>query len=75
MTGSAPSHETFLRRAFEVAKRARVHGNHPFGAILVDTKGAVLFEVENGFMLDRDSTAHAERPLATQASNTNPHIE
>ena len=27
-------HETFLRRAFEVAQRARTHGNHPFGAIL-----------------------------------------
>jgi tRNA(Arg) A34 adenosine deaminase TadA len=68
MTGCAPSHETFLRRAFDIAKRAHVHGNHPFGAILVDAKGAVLFEAENGFMPDRDSTAHAERLLATQAS-------
>lgn len=68
MTGSAPSHETFLRRAFAVAKRAHRHGNHPFGAILVDEKGAVLLEVENGFMPDRDRTAHAERLLATQAS-------
>jgi tRNA(Arg) A34 adenosine deaminase TadA len=68
MTGRAPSHEMFLRRAFNVAKRAHARGNHPFGAILVDAKGAVLFEVENGFMPDRDSTAHAERLLATQAS-------
>jgi tRNA(Arg) A34 adenosine deaminase TadA len=68
MTGSAPSHEMFLRRAFDVAKRAQTHGNHPFGAILVDPKGAVLFEVENGFMPDHDRTAHAERLLATQAS-------
>jgi tRNA(Arg) A34 adenosine deaminase TadA len=68
MTDSTPSRETFLRRAFAVAKRARTHGNHPFGAILIDEKGAVLFEVENGFMPDRDRTAHAERLLATHAS-------
>jgi tRNA(Arg) A34 adenosine deaminase TadA len=68
MTDEARSHETFLRRAFAVAKRAHAHGNHPFGAILVDADGAVLFEAENGFMPDRDGTAHAERLLATQAS-------
>lgn len=67
-TIAARSDETFLRRAFAVAARARAHGNHPFGAILVDTGSNVLFEVENGFMPDRDSTAHAERLLATQAS-------
>jgi len=61
-------HETFLRRAFDVARRARDRGNHPFGAILVSVTGEVLMEVENGFMPDRDMTAHAERLLATQAS-------
>jgi tRNA(Arg) A34 adenosine deaminase TadA len=61
-------HESFLRRSFEVAKRAQAHGNHPFGAILVDAEGAVLIESENGYMPDRDMTAHAERLLATQAS-------
>ena len=70
MSGSAASHEAFLRRAFAVAKRAHTDGNHPFGAILVDGKGAVLLEVENGFMPDHDRTAHAERLLATQASKT-----
>jgi tRNA(Arg) A34 adenosine deaminase TadA len=68
MTRSAASDETFLRQAFAVAKRAQAHGNHPFGAILVDGNGAVLFEVENGFMPKRDRTAHAERLLATRAS-------
>jgi tRNA(Arg) A34 adenosine deaminase TadA len=72
MNATLPSldHEAFLRRAFAVASRARNNGNHPFGAILVDEKGAVLLEVENGFMPDRDRTAHAERLLATQASKT-----
>jgi tRNA(Arg) A34 adenosine deaminase TadA len=61
-------HETFLRRSFDVAKRAMTHGNHPFGALLVDAAGEVLMEVENGYLPDRDMTAHAERLLATQAS-------
>ena len=55
-----------LRRAFDVARRAQLRGNHPFGAILVDANAAVLIEMENGFMPDRDMTGHA-RLLATQA--------
>ena len=61
-------HETFLRRAFAMARRARTHGNHPFGAVLVSATGDVLIETENGYLPDRDMTAHAERLLATQAS-------
>ena len=61
-------HETLLRRAFAVARRAHTRGNHPFGAILVSAAGDVLIETENGFLPDRDMTAHAERLLATQAS-------
>jgi tRNA(Arg) A34 adenosine deaminase TadA len=60
----------FLRRSFEVARRALTHGNHPFGAILVDQNRNVLIEAENGFMPARDGTAHAERLLATQACTT-----
>ena len=56
-----------LRRTFDVARRAQAHGNHPFGAILVNADGEVLIEMENGFQPDRDATAHAERLLATQA--------
>ena len=62
--------EDFLRRCFEVARRSMAHGNHPFGAILVDEHGNVLIETENGYMPSRDSTAHAERLLATQACRT-----
>jgi tRNA(Arg) A34 adenosine deaminase TadA len=60
----------FLRRSFEVARRSATHGNHPFGAILVDQDGKVLIEAENGYMPARDATAHAERLLATEASRT-----
>jgi tRNA(Arg) A34 adenosine deaminase TadA len=62
--------EYFLRRSFEVARRAVTHGNHPFGAILVDQNRNVLIEAENGYMPARDGTAHAERLLATQACTT-----
>jgi tRNA(Arg) A34 adenosine deaminase TadA len=60
--------QAFLRQAFEVARRARTNGNHPFGAILVTEEGLILLECENGLMPDRDMTAHAERLLATAAS-------
>ncbi len=69
MDGSALD-ERFLRRTFEVARRAVSHGNHPFGAILVGSDGKVLLEVENGYMPSHDGTAHAERLLASQACTT-----
>ncbi len=62
--------EHFLRRSFEVARRSMTHGNHPFGAILVDRDGQVLLEAENGYMPAHDGTAHAERLLATEACRT-----
>jgi tRNA(Arg) A34 adenosine deaminase TadA len=62
--------QLFLRRSFEVARRAMSHGNHPFGAVLVDGDGNVLIEAENGYMPSHDGTAHAERLLATEACTT-----
>ncbi len=62
--------ELFLRRSFDVARRSMTHGNHPFGAILVDAHRNVLLEMENGYMPSHDGTAHAERLLATQACTT-----
>src|SRR5476651_458218 len=62
------SDESGLRLAFAVAAKARSHGNHPFGCVLVDAVGKVLLDTENGYMPDRDMTAHAERLLATAAS-------
>jgi tRNA(Arg) A34 adenosine deaminase TadA len=60
----------FLRRSFDIARRAVTHGNHPFGAVLVDRNRKVLIEAENGYMPAHDGTAHAERLLATQACTT-----
>ena len=67
---SIERHEQLLRRSFEVARRAMSHGNHPFGAVLVDGDGNVLIGVENGYMPSHDGTAHAERLLATEACRT-----
>ena len=71
-SGQQQFDEQFLRRSFDVARRALAHGNHPFGAILVDEHRTVLIEAENGYMPSRDGTAHAERLLATQACTTLP---
>jgi tRNA(Arg) A34 adenosine deaminase TadA len=60
--------EVYLRRSFAVARRALLHGNHPFGALLVSADARILLESENGFLPERDRTAHAERLLATAAS-------
>lgn len=58
-----------LRRAIEVARQAREHGNHPFGAILVDVRGSILLEAENSVVIDRDCTGHAELNLMRKASH------
>jgi tRNA(Arg) A34 adenosine deaminase TadA len=62
--------DDFLRRSFDVARRALTRGNHPFGAILVAQDGTVLIEAENGYMPDHDGTAHAERLASTRACTT-----
>jgi tRNA(Arg) A34 adenosine deaminase TadA len=60
--------EAYLRKSFDVARRALSRGNHPFGALLVSDEAQLLLESENGFLPDHDMTAHAERLLATAAS-------
>ncbi len=59
----------FLRRSFDVAKRAREGGDHPFGAILVGPDGEILREQGNGYTAEGgDRTAHAERLIASWAA-------
>lgn len=61
--------ERYLRLAFDVARKARDGGDHPFGSILVGPDGEVLMEQGNGYTAEgQDMTAHAERLLATRAS-------
>jgi tRNA(Arg) A34 adenosine deaminase TadA len=58
-----------LRRSFEVAKRSREGGDHPFGSILAGPEGEVLREQGNGYSAEGgDRTAHAERLLSSLAA-------
>jgi tRNA(Arg) A34 adenosine deaminase TadA len=57
-----------LRASIDVARRARAHGNHPFGALLADAAGAVLLEAENSVVTTRDPTGHAETNLVRLAA-------
>ncbi len=60
--------EDFLRMSFDLARKAREHGNHPFGALLVDETGRVVLEAENTVETDHDCTGHAETNLVRVAS-------
>ncbi|MCP4143630.1 MAG: nucleoside deaminase [Chloroflexi bacterium] len=60
--------EKLLRRAIEIAKNAREHGNHPFGALLADADGNILLEAENTVVTENDCTGHAESNLMRKAS-------
>jgi tRNA(Arg) A34 adenosine deaminase TadA len=59
-----------LRAAIAVAQHSRAHGNHPFGALLVDGAGMVRLEAENTVATGRDCTGHAETNLMRKASQT-----
>jgi tRNA(Arg) A34 adenosine deaminase TadA len=70
MTASLrPYDEALLRLAFDVAKRSREAGDHPFGSVLADGEGKFLIEQGNGYTSEGgDRTAHAERLLASRAA-------
>ena len=60
--------QKFIRLSIQVARKAREHGNHPFGAILVSEDGDVLLEAENTVVTERDCTGHAETNLMRAAT-------
>ncbi len=60
--------ERLLRAAFDVARKSRQEGNHPFGALLVDEHGNILLEAGNLTVSTGDCTAHAETTLMKLAS-------
>jgi tRNA(Arg) A34 adenosine deaminase TadA len=66
-----PDDEALLRKAFDVARRSRAAGDHPFGSVLADSEGRALMEQGNGYTSEGgDRTAHAERLLASRAART-----
>ncbi len=60
--------EEYLKQAFAIARRAGEKGNLPFGAILVNATGDVVFEAENTAATSGDCTGHAELNLVRAAS-------
>ena len=58
--------DEFLRQAIELARQARLAGNHPFGALLV-LDGNIVLTAQNTVATDRDPTAHAETNLVAAA--------
>ena len=52
--------QVLMRRALDLARQARAHGNHPFGALLADADGKVRLEAENTVVTEGDCTGHAE---------------
>jgi tRNA(Arg) A34 adenosine deaminase TadA len=60
-------HEAHMREVFAIARRARAHGNRPFGAMLVAGNGAVLSVAENSQVTDEQVLAHAEMNLLRRA--------
>ncbi|HET9917404.1 MAG TPA: nucleoside deaminase, partial [Candidatus Binatia bacterium] len=62
----------YLRYALMVAERARDHGDRPFGAVLVSSRGRILIEAENSENVTHDCTSHAETRLLAQASRQFP---
>ena len=63
---------TLLREAIAIARLAREHGNHPFGALLADAQGNILLRVENTVLTERDPTGHAETNLVRLAARQFP---
>jgi tRNA(Arg) A34 adenosine deaminase TadA len=59
--------DALLRRAIELADRARAGGNHPFGALLATSDGRIALEAENTVGTTRDVTGHAETNLVSAA--------
>lgn len=60
--------QQMMRQAFDVARGATDHGNRPFGALLVDADGNVLFSGENTVADDGDVTGHAETHVVRLAT-------
>lgn len=57
---------SYLRQAIEWSNTARVRGNRPFGAVVVDQSGHVLTQAYNCGTEKHDLTAHAETTAVRQ---------
>jgi tRNA(Arg) A34 adenosine deaminase TadA len=59
----ASSHEDYMRLAIAQAVRGRETGEHPFGAILMEARGAVVASAYDTVERDDDRSSHPETML------------
>lgn len=67
MQAMSGEHDILIRKAIEVAKSAMDHGNHPFGALLVNKAGDILLTAENTVCTGKNPSQHAEMNLVNAA--------
>lgn len=58
----------YLKICIELSKKSRLHGNTPFGAIIVDKMGKIIVEHENNELTENKCTGHAETQAVEVAS-------
>lgn len=62
MASVSATSEEFMREAIKLAESAKLHGNHPFGALLV-IDGEIVLTAENTVCTKSNFTHHAEMNL------------
>lgn len=55
--------EKYMKSAIELSRSAVIHGNEPFGAVLVDKNGEIVYSNENQIYTKHDPTFHGESGL------------
>ena len=60
--------QAHCRRALQIARDAVSHGNHPFGALMVDGNNKIVLECENSVVTTQDPSAHAETNIVRNLS-------
>jgi len=63
------NHESFIRKAIQLAELSVEHKNEPFGALLV-CDGEIVLTAENTIFTENDVTCHAELNLVRKACRT-----
>jgi tRNA(Arg) A34 adenosine deaminase TadA len=56
----------FLQRALALAQESTLHGDLPFGCLLVNNEGAILEEARNTVNTDQSTIGHCELNLVQQ---------
>lgn len=66
------NHIRLLRRCIELSIEARASGNTPFGCLLADSDGTILWEQGNVEITESSCTGHAETRLMDEVSRRYP---